>query len=75
MKTYIRNLKRKVRHLTKRLKKIEGELHRSKDYAKATIEINHLCQACKKDSKECTDKKNHLKEELEEIRKHASEKS
>ena len=39
------------------------------------MEINHLHQACKKDFKIYTKKKNHLKEELEEIKKHADEKS
>ncbi|KAG1327735.1 hypothetical protein COCNU_01G016690 [Cocos nucifera] len=76
LKVFNRKLKKEVHHLSKKLKKTEDELQKSyKNYADAAIEINHLRQAYKKDFKEYTKKKNHLKVELEKIMKHASEKS
>ena len=71
-----KKLRREVHQVSKKLKKTKKELRKSKkNYAKATIEINHLHQSSKQFFQEYMAKKNHLNEELEGTRKRASEKS
>ncbi|KAG1338563.1 putative trichoplein keratin filament-binding protein-like [Cocos nucifera] len=76
LRAYVRNPKKEVQQLKKKLGKIEDKLKKSKkNYADGAIEINCLRQSSKQFFREYTTKKNHLNEELEEIKKSASEKS
>ena len=76
MKFMIQDLKREVRHLMKKSKKLDDELHQlRKSHSKATAEATHLQHLHKKGFMDYTRRKADFVKELEELRKHASNRS
>ena len=70
LKSMIRNLKREVHHLKKKLKKIEDELQKSRKNAlEATIEVTHLRKLQRKDSVSFSIRKDNFERELAELKK------
>ena len=68
MKSMIRDLRRKVCHLTKKSKKMDDELHRlRKSHLEATAEVTHLRDLHKKGFMDYTRKKADFVKELEEL--------
>ena len=76
MKSMIRDLKRKVRHLMKKSKKLDDELHRlRKNHAEAIAEVTHLRDLYKKGFMDYTRRKADFVKELEELQKRVSDQS
>ncbi|KAG1358599.1 hypothetical protein COCNU_08G000450 [Cocos nucifera] len=68
LKSSLRRLRKKVHHLRRKVENMEGELKKSKkNYAEASVEINPLRQAYKKDSMDYIKKKWNFEVKLEEI--------
>ena len=76
MKAMIWDLRREVRHLTKKSKKMDDELHKlRKSHSEATMEVTRLRNLYKKDFIDYIRKKANFMKELEELRKYASDRS
>ena len=76
LKSIVKNLKKEVHHLRKKLKKAEDELQKSrKNASEATIEVSCLRKLHMKDSTTFAIKKGNFKRELAELNKSASDKS
>ena len=76
LKFVIWNLRREVRHLTKKSKKMDDELHRlRKSHSKATAKVTHLRDLHKKGFMDYTWKKADFVKELEELQKCVSDRS
>ena len=76
MKSMIRDLRRKVHHLRKKLKKMDDELHRlRKSHSEATVEVTRLRNLHKKDFMDYSRKKANFEKELEELQKCTSDRS
>ena len=74
-KLLIRNLIKEVHHLKKKLKKMEDELQQSrKNCSELTVETTHLCKVHKKELMSFINRKSHLYEELEQVRRLGGEK-
>ena len=73
---HIKNLRREVYQLKKKLGKIKWELKKfKKSYTEANVEISHFRQVHKKDAMDYINKKCHLIEELERVKKLSSDKA
>ena len=76
LKSHIRSLKKEIYQAKKKFEKIEDELQKLKRYYFATtIEVTHLCQVHKKDAMDYINKKHHLTEEPESVKKLGSDKA
>ncbi|EHA8586717.1 hypothetical protein COCNU_scaffold000789G000020 [Cocos nucifera] len=76
LKLIVKNLKKKVHHLRKKLKKAEDEHQKSRENAlEATIEVTYLHKLHMKDSANFTNKKGSFEKELAKLKKSASDKS
>ncbi|XP_073117674.1 uncharacterized protein [Elaeis guineensis] len=76
MKLMIRDLRRKVRHLTKKSKKLDDELHRlRKSHSEVTAEATCFRDVHKKGLMDYIRRKADFMTELEELRKRASDQS
>ncbi|EHA8588403.1 hypothetical protein COCNU_scaffold005031G000040 [Cocos nucifera] len=76
LKVHVKNLRKEVHQLKRKLGKMEGELQKfKKSYADANVEINRLHQVHKKDAIDYIDKKRQLTEELERAKKLSNDKA
>ncbi|EHA8586371.1 hypothetical protein COCNU_scaffold000249G000020 [Cocos nucifera] len=76
LKSLIRNLKKKVHHLRKKLKKMEDDLQALRENAsEVTKEVTYLQNVHMKDSASFAIQKRIFKKEISELKKSASDKS